>query len=111
MDNIIVAGEKLDESQKFFADKLISEYYKKIKRQLKNEVTLKVNIREHKKQGEKQNPKKAKKFVINVTANAPTKVFEAEADDWDFERTLHKVFTNIQNQIEHRFHSSNQHDE
>ena len=95
--------ELLTGSEKATANKLINEYYEKIQRELKNPTTLKVHIKEHNKGGNR------KKYSINAQAIIAKKVFEANSFDWDLARTLHKVMKNIENEIEHKLHSSDQH--
>jgi uncharacterized protein YnzC (UPF0291/DUF896 family) len=94
--------ELLTEKEKQIADKLLNEYYEKIKRQIKKDFTFRINFKEYDKEGEK------KKYSINAEVLA-LKKFSASDYDWDFARALHKVLTKLVNQIEHTFHSSEQH--
>lgn len=104
MGEIELTGiELLTNIERATANKLINEYYKKIQRELKDLTTLKVHIKEYGKKGDK------KKYSINVQTIIAKKVFQANAFDWDFARTLHKVMKNIENEIENRLHSSDQH--
>ena len=93
----------LTEDERRLADKLLNEYYPKIQRRIKNVVFLRVHIKEYEKDGAR------KKYSINIKAINSTDVFEANAYDWDFARTMHKVLNKIENEIENRFYSSNQH--
>ena len=95
--------ELLTGTEKATANKLINEYYGKIQRELKNPTILKVHVKEHEKDGNR------KKYSINVQAIIAKKVFQANAFDWDIARTLHKVMKSIENEIEHKLHSSDQH--
>mgnify|MGYP001595894137 CR=1 FL=1 len=105
MNSIEITGiEILTEKEKEVADKLLKEYYLKIQRQLKKIISLKLYIKEYKKEG------KGKKYSINIEVIAPApKIFKANAHDWDFARTLHKVLNKIINEIEHELHVSEQH--
>lgn len=104
MEPIEIRGVNLlTEEEKKLADELLNEYYPKIQRRIKNIISLKVHIKEYKKDGTR------KKYSINVSVINSTDVFEANAHDWDFARTMHKVLNKIENEIEGRFHSSNQH--
>jgi len=94
--------ELLNEREKQLVNRLLNEYYGKIHRQLKNEVSFEVHIKTYQKEG------KAKKFSINVRAVFGRAVFEANADDWDLARCVHKVMNKIMNEIEHKFHVSDQ---
>ena len=93
----------LTEQEKRLANKLLNEYFPKIKRQVKNIISLKVHIKEYEKEG------KRKKYSINIKIINSTDVFEANADNWDFARTMHKVLNKIENEVENRFHPSEQH--
>ncbi|RLG16092.1 hypothetical protein DRN69_01730 [Candidatus Pacearchaeota archaeon] len=93
----------LNSHEKQIADKLLKEYYPKMQRQIKNIITLKIYIKEYKKEG------KRKKYNIDVEIKSSGKIFKANASDWDFSRTLHKVLNKIINEIEHKLYPSEQH--
>tara|TARA_Y100000310_G_scaffold293646_1_gene323388 strand:- start:267 stop:602 length:336 start_codon:yes stop_codon:yes gene_type:complete len=95
--------EVLEEQDKLDFDKLINEYAVKIERKVKNLDNFIIHLKEYKKLGNQ------KKFSIHVRIADSYKVFEADAADWDFKRTLHKVFNKLDSEIEHRFHTSDQH--
>ena len=104
MEQIEIKGiDILTEQEKRLANKLLNEYFPKIERQIKNIISLKVHIKEYKKQG------KRKKYSINIKIINSTDIFEANANDWDFARTMHKVLNKIKHEIEDRLHSSEQH--
>jgi len=85
-------------------DKLSSKYYEKIKRSLHNEYSLVIHIKKYEGKGGGEGKEKEQvKYSIAVRAVAPTRIFEASAADWDFARTLHKVFKDIEQEIEHHF--------
>ena len=97
--------EKLDDDEKRIFDKLCKEYSRKIERELKGVNFIEVLIKDYSREG------KASKFSIHVKVISSTRNFDAGASDWDFARTLHKSFNKVLNEIEHEFHTSNQHDE
>lgn len=98
MDNIEYVGvNELKDGEKADLEKLSAEYYGKIKRRIKNTTSLKIHIKDHGKGGKS-------KFSIHVHVSAPTRFFEATASDWDFARTLHIAFNEVEKQIEHAFH-------
>jgi len=102
MQQIEVKGlEFLSEDEKKTADKLFKEYYEKIERKLKNFLGLKVHIKIY-------SPEGRKKFSLNAEAMSAGKMFEANAADWDFARTMHKLMNKVINEIEHEFHGSDQ---
>ena len=94
--------EVLEEKDNLNFNKIIEEYSRKIERKLKNLNSIVVDLKEYKKLGNK------KKFSIHVRIADSYKIFEADAADWDFKRTLHKVFNKLEKEIEHRFHVSDQ---
>lgn len=97
--------EKLTEKEKFLVNKLLNEYYERIQRQLKNQIFLECNIKEHETTGKIS---KARKYSVHVKISG-TKVFEADYADWDLARAVHKTMNKLMNEIEHKFHSSEQH--
>ena len=117
MEKIQYIGiEDLTPGERATLDKLSAEYYKSIKRSLKNEVSMTVHIKEYKKaamkkkeEREEYQKQKRKKYAVNVKVAAPTRIFEEKnASDWDFARTLHKAFKSIERQIQHRLHTDDQ---
>ena len=105
MEPIQVTGiDLLDNMEKAIANKLVNEYYQKIFRELKNITEVTLHIKTWTKGG------KRKKFDIRIKAIAPTRIFEAQESDWDLARTLHRVFRNIEREIQHKLHVDDQHD-
>ncbi len=97
MEEIQIIGiDEIGDDDKIIVNKLANDYYSKIKRALKNEVSVKLHVKQHSKTG------KQHKSDIRVKVVAPTKVFESQESDWDLARTLHKVFKNVLRQLEHR---------
>ena len=88
--------DKLNEDEKIVLNKLSSEYHEKVQRSLKNITSLQIDIKLYKKLGGKR------KYDVHVKAVAPTTIFSASYTDWDFARTLHKVFNKIENEIAHK---------
>ncbi len=82
---------------------LLNEYYSKIQRLIKNDLTLKIDLKEYKKEG------KAKKYVINTEAILSGKIFNSEGWSWDLERAVHRAMKKIETEIEHKYHVSEQH--
>ena len=93
--------EILTPDEKELTEKILNEYYKKIKRLVKDSPKLKVQIKEYNQEG------KQKKFSINVDLHFSGRRLKSDAADWDLARTLHKCMVKIQNEIEHTFHISN----
>ena len=93
----IVGLNRLDDNGKDILNKLFPEYYSKIKRLLKNDLKIKLHIKNYKKEGNR------KKHSITIRILAPTRTFQASAFDWDFARVLHKIFKDVIREIEHSF--------
>jgi len=95
----------LSVQEKLRANQLINEYYLKIQRMLKNITSIFVDFKEYEKAGKES---KRKKYSIHVKVMAPTQMFEADAADWDFARTIHKVMNKVKNEIEKKLRVSEQ---
>jgi DNA-binding CsgD family transcriptional regulator len=96
--------QELTKEERAILDKLSAEYYDKIERQFKNELGLKVHVKLYHKTGDR------KKYSIHIKAVAPTKIFNSDkAADWDFARTVHKAFKDLEAQIKHALHTDDQH--
>lgn len=92
--------DQIGEAERAILDKLSSEYYGKIQRELKNITSITIHIKVHSKGGER------KKYSIHIKAIAPTRIHESDiAADWDFARTLHKSFKNLEREITHALKS------
>jgi ribosome-associated translation inhibitor RaiA len=83
----------LSEEEKGVVNTLSTEYYQKIKRELKNITSIELHVKTYKKEGGR------KKYSIHLKVIAPTRILESEEDDWDLARTLHRVYKNMENQI------------
>lgn len=87
----------LEQVEQDMVNTISAEYFEKIKRGLKNLVKLVVHIKKVNKGGKQSH------FWVKVRAEAPTAIIESEQDDWDLARVLHKVYKNIERQIDHKF--------
>ncbi len=104
MEPIQVIGiDDISYEDKGLVNKLANEYYVKIQRGLKNITSVTLHIKQHSKTGKKH------KSDIRVKVIAPTRIFEAQESDWDLARTLHRVFRNIERQLEHKLKTDDQH--
>jgi len=103
IENVIISKiDLLSEEEKRIANKLIKEYYQKIKRAAKGDFSLKITIKEYSKGG------KTKKYDLAAEMVCAETIFRAKAFDWDFARTLHKLLIKILNEMEHKLHHSEQ---
>ena len=97
MEEIQYRGvDKLNDEEKSILNRLSPEYHEKIKRALKNNTSLQIDVKLYKKAGGKR------KYDIHVKAVAPTTIFSASYADWDFAKSLHKVFKKVENEIAHK---------
>jgi len=94
--------EALTEKTKAEFEKLWAEYSVKIERRLKNAESCKIHLKEY-------SPGGKTKFSIHALVIYAGKSMEADSSDWDLRRTFHKVFNKIEQEIEHKFHVSDQH--
>ncbi len=95
-----VGLDGLNQEEKAILNKLSTEYFQKIKRLTKNITSIIVHIKLYNNDGKED---KRKKYSIHVRALAPTRIFEStKAADWDFARTLHKAFNDIEHEIKHK---------
>lgn len=99
MEKIKIVGieEVKNDEEKEVIGKLSSEYYEKIKRGLNNDFDLVVHLKTYNKGG------KQKEWEIKAKIEGISSGFKATESDWDLARTLHKVFQDLQRQIERRF--------
>ncbi|MBU0629284.1 MAG: hypothetical protein KKC75_08925 [Nanoarchaeota archaeon] len=93
---IIGIDEIKEEEEKSIIATISEEYRSKIQVHFKDDVSIVLHVKQHSKGGTR------KKSDIRVKVNAPSKMFEAQESDWDLMRTLHKVFKNIEREIEHK---------
>lgn len=106
MERVQVEGiSDLKKGERYQLNKIVNSYFDKIKRQIKNEMTLVVKIKHYETAGKKN---KAKKASIQVNVITATRNLESSASDWDLNRTLHAVFKKLLNEIEHKFRPSEQ---
>ncbi len=101
MEQIQYKGvNELSPEEKRVVDKLSSEYYGKIQRELQNITSVELHVKTFDSEG------RQKRYLIKAKVSAPTRIFEAEYEDWDIARTLHKVYNKLENQIRKRFKKS-----
>ena len=93
--------EVIGNKQKEDFDKIVNDGLLKIQRKLKTINSLNIHLKEYSKEGRV-------KYSIHAHVTDSFGTIEADAADWDFNRTLHKVFTKLQSEIEHKFHLNNQ---
>ena len=101
---IIGIDEIDDEFEKATINKLANEYYEKIQRGIKEFTSVTLHIKKHSKGG------KTKKWDMRVRITAPSQILEAQESDWDLAKSLHKVFNNIERELQHKLRVDDQRD-
>jgi len=97
--------ENLNEEEKETLDRLLNEYYEKIKRELKKEIVVNLNLKIYEKC--KDNKRGKKKYSLNLKI-VNSVVFKSDSYDYDLAKAVHKAFNKVMSEIEHRLHVSNQ---
>ena len=97
----IIGIKELDDIEIDTVNRLANRYYEKIKRELKNEISLVVHIKSYEKGGTRR------KYSIHVKAIAPSRIFAStKGFDWNLETALHKSFEELMIIIQHRLHTN-----
>ncbi len=98
MEEIKFVGLKeLEDVDQTMVNTIVSEYYDKIKRSLHNETTLVVHIKSAANEGHRH------RYDVKLRAQAPTKIFEANSEEWDLASAIHGTCKDLLKQIEHAF--------
>jgi len=103
--------DALTEEDRAFLDKIVPEYFEKIKRQLDNLVQIQIHFKAYNVAG------KRKKYDIHIMAVAPTRnIFVStrpahhfKSKDWIFSKSLGEAFKNLENQIKKTLHTDKSH--
>lgn len=89
--------KKLSDAQQASVNKISGKYYTKIARSLKKEVDIDIQIKLEDVEGKRE------RFKIRIRVDQPSFLANAQAIDWDLNRTLHKAFEAILHELEHKF--------
>lgn len=104
MKKIEVIGIKdLTDEEKETAKKLLEEYVPKIERFVKNDVLIKMHVKEYKKDS------KEKKYSLHFEIIFSGKMINSDAWGYDLAKTIKKAMKKAETEAEHKFHSSEQH--
>jgi ribosome-associated translation inhibitor RaiA len=108
MNNLQLKGvDALSENEKKEVEEILNDSYEKIKRKTKTDFLLKVVVKGYSKNPE--NKEKRKKYSVQAQISGAVRNFEASANDWDLRKVLHMVVQKLEQEVEHAFHSSEQH--
>lgn len=109
MDGIEIKGlELLSETEKNELNKEIINYSEKLKWKTKTNFRLKIAIKVHSKKADDKDNKR-RRYSVQAMLKGETSNFDASAEDWNFNKVCHIIFEKLLNEIEHRYHSSEQH--
>jgi hypothetical protein len=95
----------LEPEEKVILSNLIESYEDKISRMLPQASMIEVSIKEYK----KDNIKKRRKYSLKLEIISGMKVIESSYADWDLKKAARILFQKAINEIEKKFHSSDQH--
>ncbi len=78
----------------------------KFDRELNNDFLLKLTVKQS--GAVKDNPDKKKKFSVKAELSGPI-MFESSAEEWDLKKSVHSAIEKLDYEIEHKYHTTNQH--
>ncbi len=93
---------QLTEEDQSIVNKLVEKRLNKIERQIKNDFSLNVLIKEYEKDG------KSKKYSVDFTLRVGNKYFKSKDTDWKLSNAVNSSLDKLQTEIEHKFHVSEQ---
>ena len=103
-EKITIKGiENLNEKEKSIVQNLVNKRFLKIERQTKNETSIKVVVKEYEKEGNR------KKYSVDLTVQSANNHFKSKDAGWDLAKSLNKALDKIQTEVEHKLHTSDQH--
>lgn len=92
----------IEEDREMLKD-FFMNFYTKAKIKLSNEISLELFLKNYKDKG------KSKKYSMDFKLVIPSDILRVSAVDWDLKKVIHKIADKMFNEIEGRFHSSDQH--
>ena len=95
--------DQLSEKERSIVKNLVNKRFDKIERETRNETSIKVVVKEYDKEG------KRKKYSVDITVTSATKRYKSKEAGWDLAKALNKSLDKVQTEIEHKLHSSDQH--
>lgn len=99
----IKGSEKLTKEEQEIANKILNNFHPKIQRIVKAPLSLKLYVKEYEKDG------KGKKYSTNLEIRFSGKKMTSSSFDYNLSKAIRDSLTKIENEIEHKFHSSEQH--
>jgi ribosome-associated translation inhibitor RaiA len=106
MDFRIIHGKGISEidplDEKIIND-IFNEYSKKLQRAYKEINYLEIYLKDYKKSKNSKD-----KYSIHLKVISPHPLIKSDSSDWDLKKALRIAFEKLINELEHKFHSSNQ---
>lgn len=88
---------QLEAYQKLNLKKIASNESFKLQRQIHNDFSLVLHVKEYDKEGSRQ------KYAVNLRIEFPGQIIAVSQDDWDPETALRKTFNNAKNKLKKSF--------
>jgi len=88
--------ERLDGKEVNDITSMSSQYLEKLDREIKSDELI-LDIKLHSPTGKRKEYRLLGKIVFG------SDILTAEANDWDFKRTIHKLFNKLLNEVKHKF--------
>jgi len=108
MEEVKIKGvEILNQAEKDSLNQIIEKYKEKIKWKTKSDFILKLVIKEYSHDSSDLSTKR-KKYSIKADVTGQSQKFESNAEDWEFNTAVRKAFDKLIQEIEHKYHSSEQ---
>ena len=92
-----VGFDQLSKEDMSHFESLFNNHFKKIQRKIKDAETFVFHLKEYEKEGKRM------KFSLHSRIIWGNKMIEANAFDWEFNKTVNKVFNKLEQEIEHKF--------
>jgi len=88
---------QLEPYQKYNLKKIASNESFKLQRQIHNDFSLVLHLKEYEKEGTRQ------KYAVNLRVEFPGQIVAVSQDDWDPETAMRKTFDNAKNKLKKKF--------
>ncbi|MCK4590049.1 MAG: hypothetical protein KAT77_06395 [Nanoarchaeota archaeon] len=100
LGNVKITGLKkidLDPKESTNMRRILDDHAGKLRKLIKNDFVLNVNLRQHSKSGNRQ------KWSVKMKINYPGKMISSEEHAWTLEEALHKSFKNLEGRAKNYF--------
>jgi hypothetical protein len=98
-----IGVSELDPEEQETVNRLSTEYFEKVKRDVKNLTNVTVHVKVY---GAEEENKRAKKYALHVKVYCPSQQFEScKSHGFELAKALHQAFDDVRTQIRHAFHT------